>query len=89
MKKASESGLLPRIAHWLLGDAWRTSLAAMAAALLYSAQAVPAIIDGTATSADWRRALFASLLFLIGRFSADVPRLPKEAKKPTEEESIR
>lgn len=70
--------MLPRLAQWILGDSWRTSLASLSAAVLYGAQSVPALLDGTATASDWRRAGVAAALYLIGRFSADIPRQPKE-----------
>lgn len=63
--------MLPRLAAWLLGESWRTSLAAASAAILYGAKSVPAILDGTATEVDWRRAAFSAALYLVGRFSAD------------------
>lgn len=76
--------MLPRIAQLLLGDSWRTSLAAIAAATVYGAQSVPCILDGTATPADYRRAAFAATLFLVGRFSADNKK-PAEKKEETQQ----
>jgi hypothetical protein len=63
--------MLARFASLVLGDSWRTSLAALAAAVAYASQAVPAIAQGTATAADYRHAAVAGLVYLMGRFAQD------------------
>ena len=54
--------MLARFASLVLGDSWRTSLAALAAAVAYASQSVPAIAQGTATAADYRHAAVAGLV---------------------------
>jgi hypothetical protein len=59
------------VLRFVLGDSWRTSLAALGAAVAYAAQTVPAIAHGNATSSDYRQALVAGLVFLMGRLAQD------------------
>lgn len=63
--------MIPRLLTYLFGPDWRTSAVALAAAVVYAAQSVPAIVDGTGTREDWVRAVVAALIYGTGRAAAD------------------
>lgn len=63
--------MIPRLLEFLLGPDWKTSAVALTAAVAYAAQSVPAIVEGSATRADWIRAAVAALIYLTGRVAAD------------------
>lgn len=70
--------MIPRLVEYLFGPSWRTSLIGLLAAIAYAAQSVPAILDGTATSADYVRAAVAALIYALGRTAADARTRPLE-----------
>ena len=63
--------MIPRLLAWLFGASWRTTLAGYAGAALEGVQAVPAIVTGTATADDWRRAGIAVAIAVLGRLAHD------------------
>jgi hypothetical protein len=71
-----ETPMLTRLLAYLLGPHWQTSLIGLLAAVAYGAQAVPSLLDGTATAHDYMRAAVAALLYAGGRAQADGKTLP-------------